>query len=104
LVRDLRDAQESVMAGARLSAGDQLLHAQAIIFELLSALDFSVGPISEQLGQLYVWMVPQLVQANLEQDATKVAHVRSLVEPLAEAWHLAAAESARTGGMMGTAV
>jgi flagellar protein FliS len=95
LVRDLRDAEEAVAAGARLTAGDKLLHAQAIVFELLSALDFSAGPVAENLGQLYVWAVPQLVHANTEQDIDKVRQIRQLMEPLAEAWHIAAAETSR---------
>jgi flagellar protein FliS len=100
LVRDLRLAQEAIDAGARLTASEHLVHAQAIIFELLSALDFSVGKVAENLGQLYTWMIPQLVQANTEQDVTKVEHVRSLVEPLASAWHAAAAETAQSQGVL----
>jgi flagellar protein FliS len=96
LIRDLCDAQDAVAAGARLTAGDKLIHAQAIVFELLSALDFSVGNVAENLGQLYVWMIPQLVRANTDQDAEKIRHVRSLVEPLAEAWHLAAGQVSRS--------
>ena len=94
LVRDLLVSEQAIDAGARLTASDNLIHAQAIVFELLSALDFSAGAVAESLGQLYVWIVPQLVQANAEQDATKVQHVRSLVEPLAEAWHQAAGQLA----------
>lgn len=103
LMRDLRDAEEAITAGARLTAGDKLIHAQAIVFELLSALDFSVGKVAENLGQLYVWMIPQLVHANTDQDPAKVQHVRSLVEPLAEAWHIAAAETARGMSPLGAA-
>jgi flagellar protein FliS len=97
LVRDLKLGQEAIEAGARMTASDSLVHAQAIVFELLSGLDFSVGPVAQNLGQLYTWIIPQLVRANTEQDAAKVIHVRSLVEPLAAAWHTAAGECARTG-------
>jgi flagellin-specific chaperone FliS len=47
-------------------------------------------------------MLRQLVEANTEQDASKVHHVRSLVEPLGEAWHAAANEVATA--QFGTAV
>jgi flagellin-specific chaperone FliS len=32
------------------------------------------------------------VEGNVEQDAAKISHCRSLIEPLAEAWHAAANE------------
>ena len=58
---------------------------------------FTVGQIAENLGQLYVWIIPQLVQANADQDVAKIQHVRSLVAPIAEAWHVAAAECTNAG-------
>jgi flagellar protein FliS len=103
LVRDLTGAEEAIRVGARDLSNEQLVHAQEIVFELLSALDESkpwAGAAA--LSSLYTWLLGELVQANLQQDALRVATCRELVEPLAQAWHLAEAEVANS--RMGTAV
>jgi flagellar protein FliS len=91
LTRDLVAGQDAIERGDRLTANEELIHAQHIVFELLSALDTSKWSGGAQLAQLYTWVLQQLVRANVEQDAAKVAHCRELMEPLGETWHEVAA-------------
>ena len=90
LVRDLTTA-EAALAGSDLEgANNALIHAQEIVWELAAGLDptkWSGGPA---LAALYQFMLSELLDANVKKDAAKVASVRTLVEPLADAWHQAA--------------
>ncbi len=90
LVLDLERGEQAVAAGDRAAANEELCHAQRIISELHATLDTSVWSGGESLAQLYVWCLEQLVQANVAQDAPRVAAVRELLEPLREAWQEAA--------------
>lgn len=94
LVRDLVGAEEAIRLGARDLSNDQLVHAQEIVFELLSALDGTSWDGATALAALYTWVLGELVGANVDQDALRVAQCRALLEPLADAWHVAAAEVA----------
>jgi flagellar protein FliS len=102
LARDLIGAEAAIERKDREAAHGLLIHAQEIVFELLRALDLDAWDSAIDLARLYAWMLRQLAEGNIEQDATKVRHVRSLVEPLGEAWHAAANEVATNA--FGTAV
>jgi flagellar secretion chaperone FliS len=102
LARDLHGAEAAIAAGDVPAANAQLVHAQDIIFELLSALDVDAWEGAPQLASLYTWLLNQLADANLRKDALIVKQCRSLVEPLGEAWHAAAAEVSRSA--LGAAV
>jgi flagellar protein FliS len=102
LVRDLVSAEAAIERADRQVAHEVLVHAQEIVFELLSALDVDAWEGASSLASLYTWLLRQLVEANTTQDASQVTHCRSLVEPLAEAWHIAANEVATNA--FGTAV
>src|SRR5919199_2640434 len=82
LVRDLVQAEQAVQAGNVELANDKLVHAQAIVLELQSGLDPAKWSGAVQLDQLYVFWVNELMAANVAKDATRVAAVRRLVEPL----------------------
>lgn len=92
LARDLVGAEAAIERRDVQTANQLLVHAQEIVFELLSALDVEAWDGAPALASLYTWMLNQLAQANLRKDATIVAGCRSLVEPLADAWHAAANE------------
>ncbi|MCU1380736.1 MAG: fliS [Acidimicrobiales bacterium] len=102
LVRDLVSGEAAIERQDREVANEVLVHAQEIVFELLSALDVDGWEGGEALASLYTWLLKQLVEANIQQDAGKVTHCRSLVEPLAAAWHVAANEVSSSA--FGTAV
>src|SRR5439155_19325329 len=91
LVRDLTLAEEALGGRPDLRVvNDRLVHAQAIVLELQAGLDptkWSGGP---GLARLYSFLHDELVRANIEKDALRVASCRLLVEPLRQAWHDAA--------------
>jgi flagellar protein FliS len=90
LTRDLVSAEAAIERHDRAVAHETLVHAQEIVFELLSALDVGAWDGAPALASLYTWVLNELVAANTTQDAPRVKHCRSLLEPLAEAWHTAA--------------
>ena len=90
LVRDLHQAEQALETGERQVANERLLHAQAIITELRVSLDTSVWEGGPALAGLYDFLLRELVDANVNRDAEKLRSCRHLVEPLAEAWHIAA--------------
>jgi flagellar protein FliS len=102
LVIDLEVAEAAVGDGDRYGANEHLVHAQAIVLELLSALDTEAWNGASRLASLYVWIVQELMAANVRQDVGAVAHCLSLVEPLRDAWHQAAIQTASAG--LGAAV
>ena len=96
LVRDLV-AAEAALGNADLEgANHNLIHAQEIVWELAAGLDPSKWSGGPALAALYQFMLAELLDANIKKDAAKVASVRSLAEPLADAWHQAAERSAGT--------
>jgi len=96
LVRDLVAAEAALGTADLEGANHNLIHAQEIVWELAAGLDptkWSGGPA---LAALYQFMLAELLDANIKKDVAKVTSVRSLVEPLADAWHQAAELSAGT--------
>lgn len=102
LARDLVGAEAAIERRDVPTANSLLVHAQEIVFELLSALDVDAWEGAPQLASLYTWLLSELAAANLRKDAGKVAACRAIVEPLGEAWHAAAAEVG--GSQLGAAV
>ncbi|GAB4062357.1 hypothetical protein GCM10028777_01860 [Angustibacter speluncae] len=96
LVLDLLRAEQALRAGERGPANTQLQHAQAIVAELLSSLDTSAWEGGPGLASLYSYLLTELVGANVEGDADRVAACRGHVEPLRDAWHEAARLAAST--------
>jgi flagellar protein FliS len=65
-------------------------HAQDIVTELLSSLDQDAWDGGPALAAVYTFVLTELSTAVLHRDADKVLACRELVEPLREAWTLAA--------------
>ena len=67
--------------------GRAIVKAQEIITELMVSLDFDQGgDIAKNLFSLYTWFNRELVEANISQDAQRIAKVRDLVDELRSAW------------------
>jgi flagellar secretion chaperone FliS len=94
LLLDLTQAESALRAGDRTTAGPRLLHAQDIIAELHGSLRLDVWDGAANLADIYGFVLNELVAANVNADADRVAVCRSLVEPLVDAWRQAAAEVA----------
>lgn len=68
-------------------------HAQRILAELISSLDFEKGgEIAENLFRLYTYMYNQLVEANLQDSVERAQHVMQLLSELREAWDTVACQ------------
>lgn len=90
LVRDLVGAEQSILDGDVEQSNYEVQHAQHIVIELLHALDHKAWPAAKELSALYVYLLEQLLQANVRKDAAQVRACLELVEPIADAWHQAA--------------
>lgn len=67
--------------------GTYIGKVQAIISELMSSLDFSIAPeLCTQLEQLYIYMMEQLTEANLNLDVDKLDVVVRLLRTLRDGW------------------
>ncbi len=90
-VRDLERAYEMWPSLARSAEAVRLaLHAQAIIGELQSCLNFNDGgELAANLGRLYEYMQFRLTQAltnHRPEDAEAISEVCSLLAGLSSAW------------------
>ncbi|MBX9246633.1 flagellar export chaperone FliS [Actinotalea ferrariae] len=96
LLLDLQRAENEQRAADRAAAGVHLTHAQDIVSELAATLDVSAWDGAQQLLSIYTFLLTELVAANVSGDADRTASCRALVEPLADAWHQAAAQLGAT--------
>jgi flagellar protein FliS len=98
LVLDLSRAEEALRSGDRTVAWQQLVHAQDIVLELRTSLNMDAWDGADGLAQIYTWLLTELVGANVDADAERVAACRGLVEPLRDAWRDAALSLASAAG------
>lgn len=93
LVRDLVTAEDALRTGDLATASTELMHAQDIVLELRTSLDLTVWAGAQGLSDLYTYLHGELVKANLQKDAARIATCRGLVEPLRDAWRTAVLQS-----------
>jgi flagellar secretion chaperone FliS len=93
LISDLAAAEAAMRRGEIAAVGERIGRAQEILLELASTLDTETWPGGEPLRRLYLWMVSELWQARLRRSAEKILECRQLVEPLRDAWRMAAIET-----------
>lgn len=94
LLRDMTMAGQALADRDHAKANDQLQHAQQIVLELRTSLDTTAWSGGPALASLYTFLHGELVTANLDKDAARLAACRELVEPLHAAWE----QAARTAG------
>lgn len=90
LLRDLTVSEQSLADRDLAAASAALLHAQAIVSELNTALDATAWDGAAGLSSLYVYVHERLVTANLAKDPSIVLECRDLLQPLRDAWMQAA--------------
>lgn len=94
----LQRAKGHLENGQIAEKGIYLSKAHAIIAELLSSLDFTVGgDLARSLEALYRFMMEQLMEAHLGNDAKPIDDVLSLLRTLKEGWEGAVAAARREG-------
>ena len=98
LALDLVRAEQAIVACAPATAHECLLHAQSIVSELHDSLDVEQWPAARNLKDIYVFLLFELVAANVDKDAAKVASCHELVVPLRDAWIEAAGIVPSAGG------
>ncbi len=96
LVLDLQRAETCQREGNKAGAGPHLVHAQEIVHELAATLDLEAWDGARQLMSVYMFLLTELMSANVAGDADRTAACRELVEPLRDAWFQAAQEVAAT--------
>jgi flagellar protein FliS len=104
LVLDLSVAEGAMNRDEHATIGERIGRAQEILLELHATLDLSIWPEGESLARLYLWMVGELSQARLRRQPQRIADCRELIEPLREAWHLAASAQTATEAAAGTPI
>jgi flagellar protein FliS len=95
LVSDLATAEAAMQRGEISLTGEKIGRAQEILLELAASLDLEAWPEGEPLRRLYLWMVGELWTARLRKQPEKVAECRQLIEPLRDAWRIAAIETSQ---------
>lgn len=86
-IRFVRRAADAMANGERVPKLESISKAIGIISELANTLDHEVGgEIAENLDALYHFMIRELTQANLKNDAGKLAVVEDLLSGLRETW------------------
>lgn len=96
LMLDLNRGEEALRSGDRITASQQLVHAQDILLELRTSLNMKVWDGADNLAQLYTFLITELVGANVRAEADRVASCRRVLEPLHEAWREAALSTMTT--------
>ncbi|AJQ26081.1 flagellar export chaperone FliS [Pelosinus fermentans] len=85
-LKNLRNAQHCITSKDINGAHRMLIKAQDIIKELNFTLNMSAGEISNNLRNLYLYMLQRLVEANMAKDNTKIEEVVELLSTLKGAW------------------
>jgi flagellar protein FliS len=90
---DLVRAESAQEANDRTAAGKQLMHAQEIVLELSSSLRHDEWDGAAGLAAIYGFLHAELVQANVTGDPERTRACRALVEPIADAFRMAALDA-----------
>jgi flagellar protein FliS len=79
-------AKLALAAGDYALARGHILKAQAIVGELLSALDMSAGEIARNLFRIYEYVNYRLIEANLKHNIAALDAVLRILGELREGW------------------
>lgn len=90
LCRDLRMGIAAMEAGTLEAAGKHLMHAQDIVIELRSSLRPELWSGGPALSELYLFVLTELIRANVRKEVQIVRDALSICEGLADAWFEAA--------------
>nr|WP_231707729.1 flagellar export chaperone FliS [Arthrobacter sp. zg-Y919] len=97
LLLDLARAETAQQNEEWPLASENLLHAQAIITELLGTLKTDVWEGGENLHAIYTYSLSTLLNANIGRDAKLTRECIDLLEPIRLAWHEASAQLPAAG-------
>jgi flagellar protein FliS len=88
LLKSLANARGAMARKAIAEKGAAISHCVRIIEEGLKAglNEREGGELAQNLSRLYDYCVVQLTKANARNDESLIQEVRSLIEPVAQAW------------------
>ena len=84
-IRFTRAGIDGILDNDFEKANYNLCKSQAIIHELISALNFDY-PIAQDLLRIYEYMLHCLIEANVHKDVSKAQEVEEHLTDLREAW------------------
>jgi flagellar protein FliS len=105
-IRNVRKASDCIDKKDLAGKGMAIGKAHDIISELQATLDFSVGgDIARNLENLYIFMLEQLIKANVSNTKEPLQTVEKLLRNLLDAWRVAVDQFNRnpSAAMEGTA-
>ncbi|MEM1025087.1 MAG: flagellar export chaperone FliS [Myxococcota bacterium] len=86
-LRNLGWASDALERGDLSRKGTNISKTLAIVNELQASLNKEAGgELAERLDGLYVYVSGRLVEANVENDAEKIAEVRGLLQTVRDGW------------------
>ena len=91
LLLDLQRAEAAQSEQDWNRASGYLIHAQDIVAELAGSLDVERWDGGQNLLALYLFSSTKLVSANVEHSIERTREVITIMEPLRQTWHEAAA-------------
>lgn len=103
LMLDLQRAEAAQSEQDWNRASGHLIHAQDIVAELAGTLDVERWDGGQNLLAIYLFSSTKLVSANVEHSVERTREVITIMEPLRQTWHEAAAivaqqQAAQHGG------
>lgn len=91
LLLDLGRAETAQLVENWEAASEQLLHAQSIVSELSGSLDQDAWDGAANLLGIYTYVSKVLTEANIRRDVERTREGITILEPLRQSWHEAAA-------------
>ena len=91
LLLDLQRAEAAQSEEDWNRASGYLIHAQDIVAELAGTLDVERWDGGQNLLAIYLFSSTKLVSANVEHSIERTREVITIMEPLRQTWHEAAA-------------
>lgn len=85
-LRFLNSAKTALLEGDMESVNRNLLRAEDIITELISALNLEAGEVAGRLLQLYDYIHHLLVQGNIKKEVQFLEQAETLLFELSETW------------------
>lgn len=77
-------------AGDMIGKGENLIHAQDIVLELMDALNYGAGgELAYNLERLYLYIYRRLIRGNVRLDREAIEESRGLLAELHQAWQQA---------------
>ena len=82
-----RLAMENAAKGDRAGRGKYISKAQAIVAHLMDSLDHKIGgDITKRLNQLYMYIIQEYVNANVNNSVTPLGNAIKILGMMRETW------------------